>query len=212
MEFDKKEIEKALEDIREMKNIIERGLPKLRKIFLTPRFGWLCISQAIFFPAIMLIYSFFKHSDKANIILVIAILLDCIIAGKWKLDIFRRGAKDEEYDGNILSFFKLPFLKELLNVGYILVLNTLAIAILAAIRMDSLWLIYPLLFSGIGTTFLCYGSALKSYSYKITGIIGMIISFVSIMLYNGNMEFWIAGGIFLLFISCGLSILREGKN
>ncbi len=206
------EIKKALEDIKEMKNILERGLPRLRKIFLTPAFGWLCISQAVFFILIMTIYGLFKGVKNIGIIITILIVIDCIAAGKWKLDIFRHGAKDEEYDGSILSFFKLPFIKELLNVGYILVGNTIIISLLVALRMSSLWLLYPLLFSGIGVTFLSYGAILKSYSYKLAGIAGMLISFISVMLYDGRMELWVAGGSAILLLTCGLAILKEGKS
>lgn len=206
------EIKKALEDIKEMKNILERGLPRLRKIFLTPAFGWLCISQAVFFILIMTIYGLFKGVKNIGIIITILIVIDCIAAGKWKLDIFRHGAKNEEYDGSILSFFKLPFIKELLNVGYILVGNTIIISLLVALRMSSLWLLYPLLFSGIGMTFLSYGAILKSYSYKLAGIAGMLISFISVMLYDGRMELWVAGGSAILLLTCGLAILKEGKS
>lgn len=206
------EIKKALEDIKEMKNILERGLPRLRKIFLTPAFGWLCISQAVFFILIMTIYGLFKGVKNIGIIITILIVIDCIAAGKWKLDIFRHGAKNEEYDGSILSFFKLPFIKELLNVGYILVGNTIIISLLVALRMSSLWLLYPLLFSGIGVTFLSYGAMLKSYSYKLAGIAGMLISFISVMLYDGRMELWVAGGSAILLLTCGLAILKEGKS
>lgn len=206
------EIKKALEDIKEMKNILERGLPRLRKIFLTPAFGWLCISQAVFFILIMTIYGLFKGVKNIGIIITILIVIDCIAAGKWKLDIFRHGAKNEEYDGSILSFFKLPFIKELLNVGYILVGNTIIISLLVALRMSSLWLLYPLLFSGIGVTFLSYGAILKSYSYKLAGIAGMLISFISVILYDGRMELWVAGGSAILLLTCGLAILKEGKS
>lgn len=206
------EIKKALGDIKEMKNILERGLPRLRKIFLTPAFGWLCISQAVFFILIMTIYGLFKGVKNIGIIITILIVIDCIAAGKWKLDIFRHGAKNEEYDGSILSFFKLPFIKELLNVGYILVGNTIIISLLVALRMSSLWLLYPLLFSGIGVTFLSYGAILKSYSYKLAGIAGMLISFISVMLYDGRMELWVAGGSAILLLTCGLAILKEGKS
>ena len=206
------EIKKALEDIKEMKTILERGLPRLRKIFLIPAFGWLCISQAVFFSIIMTIYGLLKGVGNIGIIIAILIVIDCIAAGKWKLDIFRRGAKDEEYDGSILSFFKLPFIKELLNVGYVLIGNTIIISLLVALRMSSLWLLYPLLFSGIGVTFLSYGAILKSYSYKLAGIVGMLISFISVMLYDGRMELWIAGGSAILLLTCGLAILKEGKS
>lgn len=212
MSYNETEIRQALEDVREMRNILERGIPRLRKIFLTTSFGWLCISQTVFFLVVMTLYSLFKHVNGAPVVLAVLIILDCVIAGKWKLDIFRHGAKCEEYDGSVLSFFRLPFIKELLDIGYILVANTILISVLVAVRTGSAWLIYPLLFSGIGVTFLSYGATLKSYSYKLTGMIGMLISFASAIFYDGHMELWIAGGVGLLLLTCGLTILKEGKS
>lgn len=212
MELNDIDVKNAIKDVKEMRNILESGRPKLKKIFLSPSFGWLCITQAIFFSVVMVLIWLFKHHNAIRTILIFLFLADCVFAGKWKLDIFRHGAKCEEYDGSIISFFKLPFIKELLNIGYILVANTILISVLVAVRTGSAWLIYPLLFSGIGVTFLSYGATLKSYSYKITGIVGMLISFISALLYNGNMELWIAGGLGILFLTCGLAMLKEGRT
>lgn len=212
MLYDENEITQAIEDIREMRNVLESGRPKLRRIFLSPSFGRLCIVQAMFFCIALALYSLFKDKSHAGTILAVAIILDCLFCGKRKLDIFSAKAGRNGEKIGYQQFLRMPFIKELIDAGYILAGCTAAISLLVSWKSGQPWLAYPLLFSGTGAMLLHYGMTLKSYSYRFSGILAMLTAVASALFYTGSMELWIAVGLGLLLLFLGLSILWEGKS